>query len=548
MQPAHSPSGLPGDVFIGIDFGTTGTAVAFACGGPVAPQSIMWPQVSAVKMPTAIRVEQDGSTSLGMKAPLGPGVAKWFKLSLLHRDSLPVDVRNSPKLREAEEIREQLGMTAVQATSKFLTHVWSDSLKFLPSPAWRFDSINVSMTLPATWPNDARLRFEDAISRSSMASSSTPLNLTFLSEAEAAVLAMDEDVKKRLQVQDIVTVCDCGGGTVDVTTYEILSISPLTLREYLPGEIVLCGGEFVDDGFAELFKSKLVKVFENPTLETMDKAVFQRCMENWWERSIKSTFGHTWYDQQFVVPRALFTSPDKARAGVRISFGRKEIEGVYEPFIKKIRSIIQSQIDLTQNKGDRCKFVYLTGGFSLSDYLRQQLQATLKPQVLWSGMNLAFSGVSIGGAINAQRTKGHPMLGYVRLDSRVCRSSYRIRGQGGRHHPYSQIITMGEDMPAHGGKRVALRDHLGLDGRQPSEKLTSLDIFRVDRSQGSSIGVVECQISWKSAPDLSLLSSSPSVGRVFVELEATYTGYSMEFAVYHNGALQDQDCVVIRYV
>lgn len=103
-------------------------------------------------------------------------------------------------------------------------------------------------------------------------------------------------------------------------------------------------------------------------------------------------------------------------------------------------------------------------------------------------------------------------------------------------------------MPAYRGKRVALRDHLGLDGRSPSEELTALDVLRVDGPPETSNGVVECQITWKSALALSLLTSRPTAGGVFVELEAVYTGYSMEFAIYHNGECQDQDHVPIQYV
>lgn len=154
-----------------------------------------------MKVPTIIRVQPDGGTSWGGDIPLEPGVLKWFKLSLPHRDSLPVDVRNSPKLREAEEIREQLDLTAVQVTAKFLTQIWSHCLEASPLVALdHFSSIQVVMTIPATWPSDAQLRFKEAIHKSSIARCRIPLKITFLSEAEAAVLAMDKNVKGRLQV------------------------------------------------------------------------------------------------------------------------------------------------------------------------------------------------------------------------------------------------------------------------------------------------------------------------------------------------------------
>lgn len=92
----------------------------------------------------------------------------------------------------------------------------------------------------------------------------------------------------------------------------------------MPGDIVLCGGELLDDGFAQLLKRKLGKIFEEETFKAMDKSVFQQCLHDWWQRGLKFTFNEIPVERKFMVPKELFAS---RQAGVQIAFDRSVPSG-----------------------------------------------------------------------------------------------------------------------------------------------------------------------------------------------------------------------------
>ena len=70
--------------------------------------------------------------------------------------------------------------------------------------------------------------------------------------AEEPPTAIKEEVVvvKDVAVKDVVMVCDCGGGTVDVTSYEITEVTPmLEFEEVVEGIGGKCGSTYIDREF-----------------------------------------------------------------------------------------------------------------------------------------------------------------------------------------------------------------------------------------------------------------------------------------------------------
>ncbi len=60
--------------------------------------------------------------------------------------------------------------------------------------------------------------------------------MTLIKEPEAAALYTMHSLGFSLKVGDAFVVCDAGGGTVDLISYEIEAITPrLALKELVPG-------------------------------------------------------------------------------------------------------------------------------------------------------------------------------------------------------------------------------------------------------------------------------------------------------------------------
>ena len=60
-----------------------------------------------------------------------------------------------------------------------------------------------------------------------------------------------------LQVNDRIVVCDAGGGTVDLISYDVLQIHPLTVRECAAGTGDYYGSTFIDRNFDKLFARRM---------------------------------------------------------------------------------------------------------------------------------------------------------------------------------------------------------------------------------------------------------------------------------------------------
>lgn len=62
------------------------------------------------------------------------------------------------------------------------------------------------------------------------------LPITLIKEPEAAALYTIKDLGHSLRLKDAFVICDAGGGTVDLISYEVDSVSPgIELKEIVPG-------------------------------------------------------------------------------------------------------------------------------------------------------------------------------------------------------------------------------------------------------------------------------------------------------------------------
>lgn len=124
------------------------------------------------------------------------------------------------------------------------------------------------LTVPAIWTDKAKAATEEAARAAGFASREGD-EIYIISEPEAAAVAVlkkltQEDSIAQVKPGDGVLVCDCGGGTVDITTYKISDTRPmLVFEELVEGTGGKCGSTYIDRKFYEWMSQTFGKAFDD---------------------------------------------------------------------------------------------------------------------------------------------------------------------------------------------------------------------------------------------------------------------------------------------
>ncbi|KAK4234783.1 hypothetical protein C8A03DRAFT_37410 [Achaetomium macrosporum] len=201
--------------------------------------------------------------------------------------------------------------SGVDAVAEYIKRLWADVSEFLTKTlkgisTLDFDPWNVRFVfgVRAVWQEDAVLRMKQAIEKSRILSLSGGrlASFDFVPEPEAAAIAVlpqllqhrdlklcrpsPPSVRERpteLQVGDVIVVCDCGGGTVDLISYELESLAPPRIRECVPGE-----GDLLGDMFLRVTLRRFVKaeVANQVDMRLVDQAILDAEIDRAWEQII----------------------------------------------------------------------------------------------------------------------------------------------------------------------------------------------------------------------------------------------------------------------
>jgi hypothetical protein len=129
---------------------------------------------------------------------------------------------------------------------------------------WRTLPITLVVTVPAVWSDAAKDRTMRAISQGGFNKTELPqLERTItVTEPEAAALytisSYHDSIKQdMLAIGDGFIVLDMGGGTVDLITYVVSRVDPISLEEITVGTGAQCGATFVERAFLHWLEQKI---------------------------------------------------------------------------------------------------------------------------------------------------------------------------------------------------------------------------------------------------------------------------------------------------
>ncbi|KAF2154314.1 hypothetical protein K461DRAFT_312251 [Myriangium duriaei CBS 260.36] len=389
-------------IFVGVDFGTTFSGrltksrIAYAWGKEKnASERIreisIWPgrdNNSFKKIPTKIAYCDSGSAQdVKWSYQLKPtdDCLQCFKLLLDPRQEFPSWV-------DPEDLKNQLkslNKTAEDIVADYLRHML-DATKYALERRFgaymaKNTPLDFILTVPAVWTDAAK----EATKRAALAAGMSN-NLQLISEPEAAAIwVLNNMIELKPTIGDNFLICDAGGGTVDLITYEIQNTAPLSLREAVAGEGALCGAIFLNLQFEELVKSRVNKRtwnrirYKAPGIWNEALACFERDIKHQFQPPTEPSGNH---NTKYLV--ALPGIPDDPDAGIKdgwISLSADEITTMFDKVTGQVIDLIKNQISAAQTKKKSPKSVILVGGFGSSLYLYEKLKQALAEPAVDSG-------------------------------------------------------------------------------------------------------------------------------------------------------------------
>ncbi|KUI68585.1 hypothetical protein VM1G_04300 [Cytospora mali] len=582
----------PATIVAGIDFGTTFTGFTYAYSGDAGKLQTITDWVDGngddPKTPSAIRLA-GRETQWGIQAKETPEALRWFKLLLVNRADLPVDVQGSNQVKEAREKLRDLGKTAVSLIATYLKLLWShclDRMKVAEGEETVVTSrFHVVITLPAIWPNYARDRMRQAVEKAGIMKPPGlgvgKTTLDFVSEPEAAALATLSGVDGHHNIQasfpQVSAPLDCGGGTVDLISYKVAKSNPMELMEVLfylsgrshaDGKLIgsLCGAIFVDERFKNLIMAKL-KLIRNDALDLVADHEITEIMDRHWENGIRKRFigaGHEWnirYPYSLIDPAQM----GNARSYPTFTITSQEVEDVFRPIVEKIQALVIDQINaVSEKEGSFPKYIILVGGFGRSKYLHEYLKKhCLGLEVLQRQGFEPWSAISRGAVIHGLTQLKIESPWASQIKSRIARASYGVVCQENwddeKHEEEDRFldedtgelkavrqmkwsIRSGEDIEKGNLPRHELYKHLD---KLPESLTTDIYMSKAldPPTRRDESVMLYCKVTWDMNIDWESLEVYRNIqGKEFRRLdyavEMKCSGGSSVFYILHNGRRQ----------
>lgn len=454
-------------LIIALDFGTTfsGIAYAFTNANKPEPTSILdWPGLEGFKqpkVPTVLSYDPNNKRQFAWGAQKHKHAKiEGMKLLLDPGQETPLYI---PETNTVAELKK-LGKPATEVVTDYITSIYAHALNRIeskvPAEYLKMCQKKFVVTVPAVWSQKAM----DATRAAAKHAGIHPISL--IKEPEAAALYtlhMLQD--KALAVGDAFVLCDAGGGTVDLISYEILSLSPrLELKELVTGKGGMAGSLGLNKRFAQAVKEV---VGEDQYFYLRKEKGFEQAM-NQFDKQIKTAFRGDLDEDYYVnFPMAKLADDPSYRLSANCwNMKGSDVKKIFQPLITDIERMVMDQVNLVMvkrlseghPKANEIKAIFLVGGFGSSEYLKQCLQSShsniqiIQPNDAWSAIvkGAVLSQLPQEAAITSTVATKHYGVSASAVyneseDSGQPTTIHRFDGKR-RVHKMTWYIHRGEDM------------------------------------------------------------------------------------------------------
>ncbi|KAJ6066964.1 actin-like ATPase domain-containing protein [Penicillium canescens] len=372
----------------------------------------------------------------------------------------------------------QYGKDAVQASGEYLGHLVlhvRDTLQRRFGDAANSMELKFVLTVPAVWSDKAK----DATLRAAIMAGIDSQQISLVSEPEAAALHSLRTIQPNsITKDDVLVVCDAGGGTVDLISYKIQDLDPLSLEEVTEGTGAVCGSLLLDERYERLLMKKVgLENYQSLPTKSKEAAL---CF---WRDMVKPTFGEEsdcdFLDVDHFIPLpGAADQPDKNIDGGFVQLEGVEIEEIFEPIVSRVEELVRAQLEKVAYLRLNAKAVVLVGGFGSSKYLFQRLKGStpsitvLQPPNAWAAV---VSGAVLRG------------LEGNRVETRISRCWYGVSANTqfdeSRHPKRDKYWSeFEEDWVVHNNMTWYINKSAKISERQPI-KFGFYRTVRVDRAK-----------------------------------------------------------------
>ncbi|KIN04334.1 hypothetical protein OIDMADRAFT_159767 [Oidiodendron maius Zn] len=359
-------------IIVGIDYGTTFSGVSYITThkSDIKEVNIItaWPGELTIphwKVPTRISYKRENpklsKNKWGFEVDPKFISYSWTKL-LLDKNALVGEyddpaladmvgqgMMKLPDFRKAEEVCEDfLHELYIYLTSKLCEEMTEKTYDTTPMECW--------ITLPAIWSDEAKDATLNAAKKAGFGSRPDDAIFT-IAEPEAAAIATLKmysgfNALNQIKPNDHILICDCGGGTVDITTYTITQVQPcLEFDELCVGVGGKCGSTYIDRNLHSLLSRRFGTPFDN--LPLSKKGSGSRFMMSF--EKFKQDFGRNDDDHHDIrevtdlkldIPDSEFYNEEERI----VNLTYKDIQGLFDPVVREISNLVRQQVKEVKRK------------------------------------------------------------------------------------------------------------------------------------------------------------------------------------------------------
>ncbi|RIA95891.1 hypothetical protein C1645_816035, partial [Glomus cerebriforme] len=237
------------------------------------------------------------------------------------------------------------------------------------------------LTVPAEWSSNSINIMRECVFNAGLIGRRDSKNLQFTTEPEAVAIYCMNTIGREhsLTIESTFMVVDCGGGTVDLTTRELLANNKLSEITVRTGEY--CGSTFIDEEFIKFLRRILgndaIEQFRNNHYGQLQYIVQEFC----WRGKFPFTGNPSNYspcelDIEKCAPALLQYVSEEVRNRLEdddwiIEIRFNDIKQMFDPVVDRILSLMKDQL---RNAQKTCSTIFLAGGFSESRYLQTRIR------------------------------------------------------------------------------------------------------------------------------------------------------------------------------
>ncbi|KAF7946500.1 hypothetical protein EAE96_009497 [Botrytis aclada] len=381
-------------IIIGIDYGTTFSGISYVTTDKADVEDITimspWPGDPHVswKTPTRIAYSQENSklnnNKWGFEVSSKFISYSWTKLLLdknaaarKHDDPSLAGMTGAgmlklPPFRDAAGVCEDFLHEVYKHVSGKLRQQMTDlTFENTPMECW--------VTLPAVWSEEAKDATLKAAKNAGFGKRPGDEIFTIAEPEAAAIATLKEfaksDAMNPITCNENILICDCGGGTVDITTYKIDQVHPyLIFDELCVGIGGKCGSTYIDRNLHSLLSERFGLAFGD--ISVAQKGPGSRFMAAF--EMLKRDFGRN-DDKDTVelgplnldVPESKYY--DKEDRLVLLK--HEDMQALFDPVVAEITTLIAQQVKAAKDiQNSKINRIILVGGFGESPYLNKKLK------------------------------------------------------------------------------------------------------------------------------------------------------------------------------